>query len=96
MDTTNDLGFMDEIYMIHLMWPDLQKPETQKPVFKQDNGALTITCPTLGASIVYKKSKDQRWLLYHRPLEIEENQTIEATAIRYGYKQSPVVNYQGN
>ena len=96
MDTTNDLGFMDEIYMIHLMWPDLQKPETQRPVFKQDKGVLTITCPTLGASIVYRKSKKQRWLLYHRPLEIEENQTIEATAIRYGYKQSPMVKYQGN
>jgi arylsulfatase A-like enzyme len=93
MHRTHDMGFMNEIYMIHLMWPDLQQPQTKVPEFTKNGEELEITCGTTGASIVYRISNNGQWKLYVQPLIINENQTIEATAVRYGYKQSPIVKY---
>lgn len=55
--------------------------------------SLTIVSSTQGASIAYRTDPASRhWELYTEPLRIEsgQNVTIEAKAIRIGFKESPI------
>lgn len=52
---------------------------------------LTLTCATENASIAYRLVKG-RWLLYTKPVVVEEPATVEVRAIRLGWKASKVVS----
>jgi hypothetical protein len=52
---------------------------------------VTLSCATEGASLAYRLGKG-RWLLYTKPLVIEELATVEVQAIRLGWKASRVVS----
>lgn len=53
---------------------------------------VTIHSPTQGASVAYRRDGTKRWTLYTGPIRLEAGSTatIEAKAIRYGYKPSDV------
>lgn len=51
---------------------------------------VVLYAATQGASIAYttKQGDNPHWKLYEKPLLIEENTTLRAKSIRYGYKES--------
>ncbi len=56
---------------------------------------LSFYCPTHGASVVYTFDDDKtpRWLLYNGPILLKPGKyNIRVKAIRYGYKESEVLN----
>ena len=98
-EETNDFArLMPEPELIKILWPpDGTQPVTKNPQFeynKEDN-LLTIYSETPGASIAYQNSNSANgnWSLYTGPLAAELNDTIQAVAIRIGYKQSEIKHY---
>jgi hypothetical protein len=50
-----------------------------------------IHCATEGASIGYRLGDDGPWQLYSKPIDREGIATLQAKAIRIGYKESQIV-----
>ncbi|MEO9893466.1 sulfatase-like hydrolase/transferase [Aurantibacter sp.] len=88
-----DLGMISEKELIKKLWkPDGIQPITNKPVLHTDDAKmLEISCATEGASIAFSWQGDDNWSLYHKPIQIKKNKTIEVIAIRLGWKQSDMV-----
>ncbi len=98
---SNDLGHMPEPELIKVLWaPDGVQPVTGEPTIQPDNTEftdrfeMTLSSETPGASLAYRFNDSERWLLYTEPVLITESTTLEATAIRIGYKPSTVVSRQ--
>ncbi len=63
-----------------------------------DPGRVTLACATRGASIVYRPKTGKgrgkgRWRLYHEPLTLGADETVEAMAVRLGYADSATVTF---
>ncbi len=97
----NDLGHMPEHELVKLLWPpDGVQPVTGTPGIQPDTTEfvdrlqVALSSETPGASIAYRFNDSERWLLYTGLIPITESTTLEATAIRIGYKPSAVVSRQ--
>ena len=93
-DDVGDLGNVPEIEMVGQMWPGLVQPTTSQPQAEQEPNEegfirVTLSSATEGASIGYRID-DGAWQLYTRPVSVGTDQTLQAKAIRYGYKESAV------
>ncbi|MEM7728738.1 MAG: sulfatase [Pseudomonadota bacterium] len=87
-----DLSELEERDMIEAMWPGGVQPVTQAPAFQRlADGRIELSSATVGASLGYRMSEDDNWSLYVRPIPLDERQTLQAKAIRYGYAESPIV-----
>ena len=55
-------------------------------------GRLTLSSPTVGASIGYRIAGEtpNHWHLYSGTFHAQQSQSIEARAIRYGYRESEI------
>jgi hypothetical protein len=81
------------------MWPGGIQPETLAPVaVAAANGerVFALESATPGASIEYRlvtrgSTAEGRWQLYTAPLAVPGQSTLQARAIRYGYKPSAEV-----
>lgn len=94
---TGDLGHIPESVLIKRLWPpDGQQPVTADPEIMIQDGTVTISCATEGASIAYRIGEDGRWLLYSGPFQFSqgddpsEGGSVHAQAIRLGWKKSGV------
>ena len=92
-----DMSEHTEVDMVTLqMWPGGVQPETEEPVIAADCSAdsaiVTLSSPTAGASIGYRIAGrgTNRWKLYTGPVNADRGNTIEARAIRYGYRESEI------
>jgi N-sulfoglucosamine sulfohydrolase len=76
------------------MWPGLQQPVTQKPVFfpSESRRQLRIQAAN-NASIGWRYTGEESWKLYSAPIIIQ-NRSIEAKAIRYGWRESDASVWQ--
>jgi N-sulfoglucosamine sulfohydrolase len=95
----NRMILEEETDMINTMWPGMEQPFTETPIFSKTSGRfqgpfeLKLSSPTGGASIVYAivdSSVDQdaashHWQLYSGPITITDNCSVIAQALRYGY-----------
>ncbi|MCP4046105.1 MAG: sulfatase-like hydrolase/transferase [Gammaproteobacteria bacterium] len=94
-----DLGAMDEADFVRQMLPDGTKPETARVGFSIDGDKLLLESATEGASIGYQLVKEGKnnwsWELYTEPLMLSNlaGRTIQAKAIRYGFKVSDVTTW---
>lgn len=95
-----DKGFMQEIDLINLMWPGLQQPVTATPEITQVQSdgiseQLKMTCTTPGASIAYRLNTDPNgcWHLYSKVISVSGHTSIQAKAVRLGYKESEETTY---
>ena len=82
-----------ESEMIERMWPGRQQPTTAAPLATVNTNMVSLTSATPGASIGYRVTKAENagpWQLYVGPIKIEQDSSIEAKAIRYGYAESSV------
>lgn len=90
--TYGDLGMMPESELIRKLWPPNGiQPQTKTPEFSLENGNVIISCDSPGASIAYKKEGETQWHLYSTPIK-NPKKTLQAVAIRLGWKESEVVS----
>lgn len=89
-----DMGALDEDEMIEAMWPGKVQPVTVAPVGKWHEDAVIFSSETEGASIGYRISQEavpaSGWHLYTSAIKLNKGQTMEAKAVRYGYKESGI------
>ncbi len=84
-----DLGFIPERDLVEMMWPGLVQPVTEPVVFSYDGEKVTMHSPTEGARIAYQVGEridGEHWELYHKPVPLSVGQTIQAKAVRIGYR----------
>jgi hypothetical protein len=97
-EVTNDWGMIPETELIKKLWPpDGIQPVTDAPLItlsEPDNGKLYVNfhSSTEGASIGYRVNGKGTWLVYFKPVEITESDTVSAIAHRIGYKPSETVS----
>jgi arylsulfatase A-like enzyme len=91
MDRTEDLSRVSEDEMIETMWPGGVQPVTAAPEFRRAGGQVILLPQTEGSSIGYRFEGEPGWRLYTGPIEAGDR-TIEAKAVRYGYKESEAVS----
>ena len=91
-ERTGDLGGTPEEELIERMWPGRKQPVTAIPTItmKGKPELAIILCATDGASIGYRLSDDGPWHLYSKPIKREGIATLQAKAIRIGYKESRI------
>ncbi len=93
-----DMSVIPEADMIQNMWPGGVQPATSAPdvelVSKSGDRTIVLSSETNGASIGYQTGEsDETWQLYAGPLQLAEGTSLRAKAIRYGYAESEVVEY---
>lgn len=90
----NDPGKMPEDAMVKAAWGGDVQPVTVTPSIQtlRVNGELFVSVKdeTPGASIGYRFAGETRWKLYTSPFAATVGKTIEAKAVRYGFKESDV------
>ena len=92
-----DLGFIPESNLVHMMWPGMIQPNTEKVLFKKEIGKLTLSCNTEGASIAYQVDDEiggSKWKLYSQSLPVGSFKKIAARSVRIGYKTSLVSYFE--
>ncbi len=98
---TMDVGLIPEPVLDEMKWPPGKPEKTAEPVCikqtgnPQEGGAVTITCPTSGASIACRIGGDPKsatgWELYVRPVRLKGDEVLHAKACRIGFKDSNAV-----
>ncbi len=101
---TMDIGLIPEPVFDEMKRPDGKFEKTGEPVFiKQadspgEGGAITMVCPTLGASIAWRVGGDPKsdtgWELYVRPVPIKPGDVLYAKACRIGFRDSGVARFK--
>ncbi len=87
----NDRGLIPETELVGQIWPDGSKPVTADPVINFENGQVSISCSTSGATIGYRVGESSSWKIYDEPFEIEDGQNVTVMADRIGYLPSKEV-----
>ncbi len=99
IEMTDDPLTLPETELVKHLWPpDGIQPVTEDVGFKISNGSLILDSPTEGASIAYQQNEaiaGNHWMLYTGPLHSGTVDSLVATAIRIGYKQSSISRYTG-
>lgn len=94
--STGDLSALPEIEMIEAMWPGLVQPQTATPQIRIQQGLVTLSSGTAGASIAYTLGAEapEPGRIYTGPFLAEPGTRITARAIRYGYAASEIASVQ--
>ena len=92
---TEDLGLIPEPILDDRARPEGRWRTTQTPQIVIQNGRVSISCRTMGASIAYalgKPAPGQRsdWKLYSQPIALPADTRLRARACRLGYRDSPI------
>jgi N-sulfoglucosamine sulfohydrolase len=90
LERVTDLSAMPESEMIEVFYPDGVRPQTLPPAVSLSDNRLVAEPSTTGSSIGYRVNGGH-WYLYSEPVEINEAESIEVKAVRYGWKASEVV-----
>ena len=80
-----------ESEMLEEMWPGGIQPTTANVFSELNDGIITLSCPTEGASIGYRVN-NRAWKIYTKPLKVSDSEKIEFKAIRIGYKESSITS----
>ncbi len=93
----NDPLTMPEPELLKRLWaPDGAQPSTQAVYIHESDRYISMQSSTNGASIVYQlneKIGGPHWLLYTSPISAILVDSIAATAIRIGFKESSMAFY---
>lgn len=88
---TGDYGAIPEKEMLSEMWHGQGSPPiTAKPTPYHVGGKTKLASITPGASIAYRKRGNERWEVYTKPIETN-NDSYECIAMRLGYEPSEIV-----
>lgn len=90
--------FIPEKDNIKRILPDGKQPFAAAPEFSMKDGLVTICSQTEGASINYRIVEENgnkgRWMIYSSPVQLKNNENIEAVSARIGYKNSKIVAFK--
>jgi len=94
-----DRGLIPEPVLMEQMRPGGVYAVTKKPTVrvtrrgKDRTVHVTLSCPTVGASIAYttQTGRRVRWRLYSKPVRLPARGTLRVIACRLGYRNSPEV-----
>lgn len=92
-----DKGFIPEKELVLQMWGGPTQPVTGEVNFALENERLKMTCETPGSSIGWRykdEGNPDQWFLYNGLFVPEPGKTIEAQAIRIGYKHSFITTFR--
>lgn len=100
MEDRPDLGEIPESELINKMWPNFEQPTTASVDVKNNNGTVTLSSKTKGASIAYIISDqgnetldlNSHWRLYSQPFSLEKGEFVYTMAQRIGYKESEITS----
>jgi N-sulfoglucosamine sulfohydrolase len=97
IERTNDPLTLPEPELVKKLWPpDGIQPDTDPVTFDRTRGKISMNSATNGASVAYQKNEaigGNHWMLYTGPFPGSAVDSLAATAIRIGYRQSPVTRY---
>jgi hypothetical protein len=91
---------LNEGELIKQLWKgNNAQPVTSEPIITNNNGKVTVSCDTEGASIGFKVVKSgekapKSWDVYQNPIELLKGEKILAKAHRIGFKSSQTVQFQ--
>jgi hypothetical protein len=93
-----DVPNLDERKLVDRLWSgNDSKPKTSEPIIVSENGKVSMSCETGGASIGYKIIKDGKipkpWMVYQVPIKLSEGEKIQVQAHRIGFKPSKTVEF---
>ena len=91
-----DLSQRPEQAMIDEMWPEGEQPITSPPLIRLEADKVTLASATPGASIGYRilpTDALDHWSLYQGPVTLAPGQSLQAKAIRYGYRESDITHF---
>ena len=89
MRETDDKGARTEAELLESFWPGRVQPVTEAPVATRQDGLVTLTSATEGASIGYRPSRgESAWRVYVSPFELDPGREVEAIAHRIGFAPS--------
>jgi len=101
---TMDLGLIPEPFLDGMKRPGNKFQTTATPVFikqaasRSGGAAVTIACPTRGASIAWRIGGDPKsvvgWGLYVKPVHVEPGVVLYAKACRIGFRDSGVAAFK--
>lgn len=101
VNSFEDTGLMPEPELIEKLWPGQKAPIVESPTAELNNGQLSLSCATEGASLAYRFISDAEedkgvgsWQVYTKPISVPENQQVEFIADRIGYKASSIATYE--
>jgi len=98
LNEIDDIPNLDERKLVDRLWSgNDSKPKTSEPILTSQNGKVSVTCETEGASIGYKIIKDGKtpksWMAYQNPIELSEGEKIHVQAHRIGFVPSETVTF---
>jgi hypothetical protein len=88
-----DLGLLPETALAERFWPGGKQPKTRAPTIERHGASLRLASTTPGASLLWRRPRDEAWNLYSQPIAADDTDRIEARAVRYGYEVSASVTY---
>ncbi|MEM6999780.1 MAG: sulfatase [Pseudomonadota bacterium] len=95
LQRVGDMSRLAEAVMIEQMWPGGEQPVTAVPEVSERNGQYQLRSTTPGASIMFRILKEHaRWQIYSEFSALPQRVRLEAKAVRYGYKDSPVLVFK--
>ncbi|SFT68865.1 Arylsulfatase A [Algoriphagus locisalis] len=84
-----DMGAMPEMEMVSQWWNGADEAPTTEPVeVNFEDGKVSLSSATKGASLGFKKSAKDSWSVYQVPFEMNEGDSLYVLAHRIGYKPS--------
>ena len=100
IEANNDPLTLPETEIIKNLWPPYgEQPVTQRPIMEVEANYFSLKCNTDGASIAYQLNDSigtKHWKLYTKPILKSEVDSLNAVAIRIGFKQSEVLQFKRN
>ena len=100
LESIEDNPDLPEAELIKKLWNDNDaQPVTSGPIIKNENGKVTISCETEGASIGFKvvengEKAQKYWEVYKNTIELPKGAKLLVQAHRIGYKPSETVQIQ--
>jgi N-sulfoglucosamine sulfohydrolase len=87
-----DLSEMTEREMLNTWWNGkAQAPKTETPSIKYNGSKVTLSSPTIGASIGYKFYWKDTWSVFTMDIEPQAHDSLYVVAQRIGYEKSDVL-----
>ena len=91
-----DLSDITETKMVQQFNTYPEQPLTNPPKVDIEDCKLILAPATNGSSIAWRQDSDEQWQLYVSPVDICSMDTVEISAVRYGWQQSESVTVSLN
>lgn len=90
--STNDLGQYPEVELMAKWIPDGTQFKLPPLELEENEGVIKLLSKHASSSILWKQPQDSTWLLYKDPLP--KTKPFEAKAVRIGYEDSEVLEFE--